>query len=106
MSVSVSMQYVGFQNKEGGREYTFVVLDEDREPREYILTIVNTAFESHRVRYQDAPDICSLRLRRELAGSANNPSTNHFCITDSELADYSDARKPKPSHGFGPVRKT
>lgn len=68
---------------------------------EYALTIANEAFEAHRARYQDGPDICSLRLHRELAANANHPPTTHFCVTDAELADYGDARRPKPPRGFG-----
>jgi hypothetical protein len=40
------------------------------------------------VRYQDAPDVCSLKLRRELIANADLPSHTNFPITDSELEDY------------------
>ena len=102
MSESVIVQYVGFSSKAQDREYTFAVREAGIEPREYTLAISNEAFESHRARYQDAPDICSLRLHRELTTNANHPLETHFCVTDTELADYRDARRPKPLRGFQP----
>ena len=65
------------------------------ESSEYFVTIANVAFVAHRVRYKDAPDICSLRLRREFATKSNHPPSTRFCITDAELADYKNAHTPK-----------
>ena len=67
------------------------------EAREFTLTISNASFDCRRARFQDAPDICSLRLRRELAADANHPSNTHFEITDQELDDYRGRHSPKPS---------
>ena len=61
MSESAIVQYVGCEAKASVREYSFLVRQPASELREFTLTIVNEAFDSHRVRYQDAPDICSLR---------------------------------------------
>jgi hypothetical protein len=97
---SILVQYLGFQVKGLVREYAFAVLESATEPLHYTLTIANEAFVSHRVRYQDAPDICSLRLHRELDTHANHPPTTNFCVTDTELAVYQDARKPKPHRMF------
>lgn len=58
------------------------------EPREFTLTIANKAFDDHRIRYQDAPDVCSLKLRRELAAYNNHPPESHLDITDGDLDDY------------------
>jgi hypothetical protein len=97
----IIVQYVGFTAGSVFREYSFLVRGESGQPREYTVTIANEAFISHRVRYQDGPMICSLRLRRELAASAadanaTDPYTMQFCITDSELADYKSS-SPKPA---------
>ena len=78
------------------REYTFTLRGSCGESSEYFVTIPNVAFVAHRVRYQDAPDICSLRLHREFATKTNHPPSTRFCITDAELADYKNARIPKP----------
>jgi hypothetical protein len=95
MIESSVIQYVGFRASAAGREYAFSVREPGAQSREYTLTITNEAFESHRARYQDAPDICSLRLHQELAISTNDPATTHFGITDTELATY-DARRARP----------
>jgi hypothetical protein len=100
MADSIIVQYLGFEVKDLVREYAFAVRETATQPLHYTLTIANEAFVSHRVRYQDAPDICSLKLRRELDAHANHPPTTSFCITDTELAVYHDARKPKLNRSF------
>lgn len=82
------MQFVGFKPKALVREYTFWVREESIQPREFTVTIANEAFSEHRLRFQDAPDVCSLKLRRELANDANHRTESSFNITDAELADY------------------
>ena len=95
MSDTILVQYVGFEARALVREYTFQVRHAMDELREFTLTIANEAFDSHRVRYQDAPDVCSLKLQRELATYANHPPKTHFRITDAELDDYRSAHTSK-----------
>jgi hypothetical protein len=97
MSDSLIVQFVGYEVRPLAREYTFTVREDRTEPREFTLTIDNSAFDCRRARYQDAPDICSLRLRKELAADANHPVGTHFQITDEELEDYRGRHSPKPS---------
>jgi hypothetical protein len=92
------VQYLGFQVGALVREYSFAVRETAEERINYTLTIFNEAFVAHRVRYQDAPEICSLRLQRELDAHANHPPTTSFCISDAELATYRDAHAPKGAH--------
>lgn len=92
------MQYLGFENNGQGREYAFQVRYTSEDIRDYTLTILNEAFTSHRVRYQDAPDVCSLKLRRELVANTNHPSNTNFVINDGELDAYTAGRGPKPSN--------
>jgi hypothetical protein len=103
VSDNVIVQFVGFQNKALVREYTFTVRERETEPREYTLSIPNEAFNSRRVRYQDAPDICSHKLHRELAAAENHPPKNHFDLSNAELDDYrtSHAHKP-PKYPYAP----
>jgi hypothetical protein len=104
LSDEIIVQYVGFSAKELVREYTFSVREVPSEPRKYTLTIPHEAFASHRARYQDAPGICLLRLRLELATLPKDPAATAFCITDAELADYQGARKQAPLHGIASRR--
>ncbi len=101
MNNEMILQYLGFVSQPLDREYTFSVRELAREPRVYTLTIANSAFDAHRARFQDAPDICSLRLRRELAASGNHPTPTHFSITDAELEDYRGAHAPRKPGKFG-----
>ena len=96
MSDVVILEYVRFETKDGVREYTFILRGAGGESSKYFAPIANDAFVAHRVRYQDAPDICSLHLHREFANQTEHPPSTHFCITDAELADYKDAHTPKP----------
>ena len=95
MTDTLLMQYVGFEVKHLVRTYTFSVRHAGNEVREFTITIMNEAFDSHRVRYQDAPDICSLKLRRELAACDNHPLKTSFRISETELDDYRASHMPK-----------
>ena len=90
MSRSVIVQYAGFTLKPIVSEYCFLVRNVSSEPREFTFTILNEAFRSHRVKYQDAPKICSIKLHRELAEQLNHPLKTHYRITDIELNNYRD----------------
>jgi hypothetical protein len=96
MTENVNVQYVGFQAKALVREYSFIVRRALNEPSEFTLTIANEAFGSRRVRFQDAPEICSLRLHRELAVFEKNPPRAHYSISESDLDDYRSAHTPSP----------
>jgi hypothetical protein len=100
MSESINVQYVGFESKVLVREYNFLVRQASSGTREFVLTIVNEAFSSHRVRYQDGPDICSLKLRRELATFSKHPPQTHYRISEGELDEYRDSHAPKAAGGF------
>ena len=103
MSDSPIVQFVGYEVGPLVREYTFTVRESKTEPREFTVTISNAAFDCRRARFQDAPDICTIRLRRELAADANHPSQTSFEITDQELEEYRVRHSPKSSQS--PYRK-
>ena len=100
MTGRIIVQYVGFQAKPLVREYTFAVSEGPGDTLHYTLAIAQEAFVSHRARYQDAPEICSLRLRQELEAHANHPPATHFRVTDADLASYRDAHLSKPLRRF------
>lgn len=49
-------------------------------------------------KHQDAPDVCSVKLRHELIANANHPSHTNFTISDAELVDYKAGHSPKTSN--------
>jgi len=105
VSNEVVLQYVGFETRGAVREYAFTVRGSGGESSNYFVTIANDAFLAHRVRYQDAPDICSLRLRREFATETGQPRFIRFAVTDAELTDYQHTHTPKTKPGTAAHRK-
>jgi hypothetical protein len=97
MSDSLIVQFVGYEVRPLVREYTFSVRESKSDAREFTLTIANESFDCRRARFQDAPDICSLRLHRELAADANHQANTHFQITDEELDEYRGRHSSKSS---------
>ncbi|HXZ12120.1 MAG TPA: hypothetical protein VEG64_06985 [Candidatus Sulfotelmatobacter sp.] len=95
MSHDLIVQFVGFEVSGGDRVYSFTVREPSAEPRDFKLTISNNAFNDHRISYQDAPDVCSLKLRRELAAYANHPPETRLDITDGDLEDYRSTHSPR-----------
>jgi hypothetical protein len=102
--MSVNVQYVGFKAKAIVREYSFMVRESSIEPHEISFTILNEAFTSRRLSFQNAPDICSLKLHRELADSANNPLKTHYRISETELDAYRDSHSSGTAKGLCPRR--
>lgn len=105
MSESLLLQYVGFENKGAVREYTFSLRGPGGTSCEYFVTIAHAAFVAHRVRYQDGPQICSLRLHREFAIRPDHPPSTCFSVTEAELAEYMNAHLPKPRSGGSAGKK-
>ncbi len=93
--MTANTQYVGFKSNAVVREYSFLLRESSIEPQEITFTILNEAFRSHGLRYQDAPDLCSLKLHREMANSVDDPLKTHYRISGTELDDYRDSHSPK-----------
>jgi hypothetical protein len=104
MIPSINVQYVGFQAKPLFREYTFSVREAGAQ-REFTLSIENDAFTSRRARFQDGPNICSLRLRTELAGELAPVAPLHYRITGAELDDFREHHSPKPTRNLYTPKK-
>jgi hypothetical protein len=60
------------------------------------------AFTARRVRYQDAPEICFLKLHRELLACTDGVPQARLTVTDAELDDYRVAHAP-PQRGPKPT---
>ena len=97
-----NIQYVGFKSKAIVREYGFLLRESSIEPHEITLTILNEAFRSHGLRYQDAPDLCSLKLHREMANSVDDPMKTHYRISGTELDNYRDSQSSKAAKALYP----
>jgi len=96
MASGAQVEYVGFTTRGAEREYQLRVRQGAGEFRDFTLAIPNEAFLSHRVRYQDAPEICFLKLQRELIVAAGGLPATHLDVTDADLEEYRAAHTPKP----------
>lgn len=94
MSHEIIVQFIGFEVDARARLYSFTVREASAEPRDFTLTISNKAFNDRLISYQDAPDICSRKLRRELATYANHPPETHLTITEGDLEEYRSTHSP------------
>lgn len=65
---------------------------------EYGVAIPHESFRSKRVRYQDAAEICFLKLQRELSlgGEDSMPAFHDLQVTDAELDEYRESHAKKP----------
>jgi hypothetical protein len=93
---SYRSEYVGFTVNQATREYSLRVTTPGSEARTFIVAISNKAFLTNRVRYQDAPDICFLKLQRALAECAELPAAR-LTVTDVELDEYRESHTARPA---------
>ena len=100
--MSTHVEYLGFKAQSSTREYAMRVKNVDEDDRHFTVIISNDAFLQNRVRYQDAPEICFIKLQRELVACAEGKGPSRkMRVTDAELDEYRVAHGPKPrSHGI------
>jgi len=96
------VEYLGFKAHKSTREYALRVRKVGADARDFTLVIDNAAFLANRVRYQDAPEICFLKLQRELGACAEGREPSRTLkVTDADLEEYRVAHSPKPKlHGL------
>ncbi len=94
--MAMHVEYVGFQTARTSREYRLRVQD-GAVFHDFVRAISLEAFAARRARFQDAPEICFLKLQRELSECDGRLPDNYLSITDSELEEYLVAHSPKPT---------
>ena len=101
----LSIEYLGFRCGRDRREY-MLCARRGTESSEYTVWIASSAFTAGHALFQDGPDICFQKLRRELAAAEPTPSRT-LEVTQSELLEYRIAHAPPQrrtqfsSHGRG-----
>jgi hypothetical protein len=92
---TTQVEYVSFKAIGAVREYHLRVR-RGTDVHDFTVAIPNEAFLSGRVRYQDAPDVCFLKLQRELAAGEDGAfPARALKMTDQELEEYKVAHTPK-----------
>jgi hypothetical protein len=91
-----ALSYVGFRTTDDGREYTLRVSD-GLKARLFVLLVTREAFAARELRFQDAPDLCFAKLRRELLADPEMLPGARLVLTTRELLDYRHAQEKKPA---------
>src|SRR4029450_9918607 len=97
------VQYVGFQDARGRREYLLLAQLGERV-RQYTMSIALEAFAQRRLLLQDGPDICYQMLVRALV-DGGLVGTSRLSVSDEDLACYRDAHTT-PARGLHGRRAT
>jgi hypothetical protein len=91
----IQIQYLGFQLKAHGRDYTYRVVNPKEGNREFTLSISNRAFAEHHVAYQDAAGICYQTLQKALSTETpEEPLPRRYALSDQELDEYVERHRP------------
>ena len=98
MATTPKSEYVGFTATETARVYRLRVSRPGGGFRSFALSIANRAFLKNRVRYQDAPAICFLKLENELEAHGDEKTASSMKVTDAELAEYRDSHEGRASN--------
>lgn len=93
--MSTQLQYLGFQLKPNGRDYTYRLVDPKEGDREFVFSISNRAFAEYHFPYQDAAALCYRKLQKALdAESPEQPLPHYTTLSDQELNEYLERRRP------------
>ena len=94
----LTLEYRGFRNVRDRREY-LLCARLGTDSCDYTVWIPNTAFAAGQALFQDGPDICYQKLRRDLADTELTDGQS-VQVTESELLEYRTAHLPPQRRGF------
>jgi hypothetical protein len=88
----MQIQYVGFQLKAHGRDYTYRVIDKEAEDREFVFSISNRAFADNQLPFQEAAGLCYQKLQKALEAD-EKPLPRRNTLSDQDLEAYRLSRR-------------
>lgn len=103
-SVEPHVEYVGFAAREAGREYVLRVRRGPGDASDFRVLIPSAAFSGARVRFQDGPEICFIKLNKELTVSGDALPPQELTVSDVELEEYRVAHTKKPPKRRQPAK--
>ena len=93
--MAILIQYEGFVGSVASRVYNFQVTDSPEKSRQFTVTIQLEAFRTALFKFQDRPDICFARLKRELDEETQDSYAKpHLNIGEQDIQQYSQ-RHPR-----------
>jgi hypothetical protein len=93
----IAIQYVGFRDVKGRREYELHAQRGD-QTRRYTVWIELAAFSRGQVLLQDGPDVCYQKLVHALACS-DSQASDSIQVTEQDLAVHRAAHTPPVRRG-------
>ncbi len=93
---TATVRYVGFENTGEGRSYRLRA-EVAGAPRQVTVIVPHQAFADHKLRFQDAPEVCVARLQREIDSGADVPDGLELRMTPDELEAYRESQVRRPS---------
>jgi hypothetical protein len=93
----LKLRYMGVTPQAGHREYRFLIEKEPDNIREVCLTITDRLFETSRLMFQEAQDLCYQKLLAHLLNESN--SAPIFSRTAVAATDIDSYRENHPTSG-------
>ena len=85
----VNIQYLGFEQDLKFRRYSFRVIETLKENREFQLSVANHAVVACKFKFQDIPDLCFSKLKRDLESEKFGELVALQCfVSEMELNQY------------------
>jgi len=84
----MNIQYLGFDQDLKCRRYSFRVIETLKPDREFQLSVENQAVAACKFKFQDIPDLCFSKLKRELAAEDSEAVPLRSSVTETELTQY------------------
>jgi len=95
----LQIQYLGFQSKQRGRDYAYLVTNKQSEQRRFTFSIPAEALLEGRVRYQDAASVCYQKLQKALElETVEQPLPRYAKISVQDLDEYRELHSPPKRH--------
>ena len=92
----VNIQYVGFSVVAASRIYNFRTIRAPEQVREFTVKVQSETFRTTHLRFQDAPDVCLARLRRELdRETQESPAEMNLRVEEQDIQEYVQRHYPR-----------
>lgn len=87
----LKLKFLGVIPQSDYMEYGFRIENEDKSYRLVVLTINNTLFQQHKLKFQEAPDLCYQKVLTDLDNETNDcPIPERIPITSADIVQYRD----------------
>ncbi len=85
----MNIQFLGFEQNLQCRTYSFRVIETLKQDREFQLSVDHQSLASSRFKFQDIPDLCFSKLKRDLAFETTEQIVPlRIRVSEDELKQY------------------